>query len=279
MSVGGAGPPLPLSVAVVDCLPRAGAEVQAGHRQGPGYPGRQSICYTASRHQPSFHPPGFAMDSFFEIVHHGAVSGVTGSCHELRLVDGPGLLVDCGLFQGAETSGTGASAGRLEIDFPLAHIQALVVSHVHIDHVGRIPWLLAAGFKGPILCTQPSARLLPLVLEDVVKIGITRDPRTVDRFIKAIAARVVAIPYRHWYPVIEDDEGSIAIKFQPAGHILGSAYVECEVAADSAAADNGNRTRAGAKRRHRVLFSGDLGPIASHHPALHSPFSLLLYTL
>jgi metallo-beta-lactamase family protein len=212
------------------------------------------------------------MDSLFEILHHGAVRGVTGSCHELRLADGPGLLVDCGLFQGAETSGTGASADQLKIDFPLAHIQALVVSHVHIDHVGRIPWLLAAGFKGPILCTQPSARLLPLVLEDAVKIGITRDPRTVERFIKAIAARLVAIPYRQWYPAIKDDEGSIAIKFQPAGHILGSAYVECEVTAASptgAPVDNSNRTRAGANRRHRVLFSGDLG--APHAPLLPAP--------
>ena len=79
------------------------------------------------------------MAPFFEISHHGAVRGVTGSCHELRLAGGPGLLVDCGLFQGAETSGTGAGAGQLAIDFPSGHIQALVVSHVHIDHVGRIP--------------------------------------------------------------------------------------------------------------------------------------------
>jgi metallo-beta-lactamase family protein len=114
------------------------------------------------------------MDSFFDISHHGAINGVTGSCHELRLRGGPGLLVDCGLFQGAETSGTGAGANQLKIDFPIEHIQALVVSHVHIDHVGRIPYLLAAGFKGPIVCTEPSAKLLPLVLEDAVKMGITR---------------------------------------------------------------------------------------------------------
>jgi metallo-beta-lactamase family protein len=114
------------------------------------------------------------MDSFFDISHHGAINGVTGSCHELRLRCGSGLLVDCGLFQGAETSGTGAGANQLKIDFPIEHIQALVVSHVHIDHVGRIPYLLAAGFKGPIVCTEPSAKLLPLVLEDAVKMGITR---------------------------------------------------------------------------------------------------------
>jgi hypothetical protein len=53
------------------------------------------------------------MDSFFDISHHGAINGVTGSCHELRLSGGPGLLVDCGLFQGAETSGKGAGASAV----------------------------------------------------------------------------------------------------------------------------------------------------------------------
>ena len=197
------------------------------------------------------------MASLFEIAHHGAVNGVTGSCHELRLAGGPGLLVDCGLFQGAETSGTGAGAGQLAIDFPISHIQALVVSHVHIDHVGRIPYLLAAGFKGPVVCTPPSARLLPLVLEDALKMGVTRDEHKVGRIIKAIAARIVAVPYRQWHRVVTGEGGAIAIKFQPAGHILGSAYLECEVKAPAG--------------RHRVVFSGDLG--APHAPLLAAPRS------
>ena len=112
-----------------------------------------------------------------DILHHGAIDGVTGSCHELRLASGAGILIDCGLFQGAETSGSGAHGGALAIDFPIRHIRALVVTHVHIDHVGRIPSLLGAGFRGPILCTPPSAMLLPLVLEDAVKVGITRNQR------------------------------------------------------------------------------------------------------
>lgn len=70
--------------------------------------------------------------------HHGAVDGVTGSCHQLLLADGRSILVDCGLFQGAETSADGGAAGQLEIGFPVGDIQALVVTHVHIDHVGRI---------------------------------------------------------------------------------------------------------------------------------------------
>ncbi len=235
------------------------------------------------------------MDSFFEISHHGAVRGVTGSCHELRLAGGPGILVDCGMFQGAETSGTGAGAGQLAMDFPVGHIQALVVSHVHIDHVGRIPYLIAAGFRGPIVCTEPSARLLPLVLEDAVRMGITQDRLLVERYIRAITARIVAVPYRRWQRVVPGEDagvpggaggtmangagagaggtaadgtgaglaagagggGSIDIRFQPAGHILGSAYVECEVTA--------------AGKSHRVVFSGDLG--APHAPLLPAPRS------
>ena len=77
-----------------------------------------------------------------KILHHGAVNGVTGSCHELGVNDEQGILIDCGLFQGAETSGKGATESQLEIDFPIEHIKALVVTHVHIDHVGRIPYLL-----------------------------------------------------------------------------------------------------------------------------------------
>jgi metallo-beta-lactamase family protein len=96
------------------------------------------------------------------------------------------LLIDCGLFQGAETYGAGAGADRLRIEFDLAGIRALVATHVHIDHVGRIPYLLAAGFKGPILCSEPSARLLPIVLEDAFKLGFSRDQKQVERYLRLI---------------------------------------------------------------------------------------------
>ena len=93
------------------------------------------------------------------IYHHGAVTGITGSCHELQ-VSGQGILIDCGLFQGTEAK-TRSTAQDLAIDFPISHIRALVVTHVHIDHVGRIPYLLAAGFDGPIICSEPTAIMLP----------------------------------------------------------------------------------------------------------------------
>lgn len=79
------------------------------------------------------------MPATFTITHHGATTGVTGSCHQLTLADGQAVLVDCGLFQGAETSADGASSSQLEINFPIDKVRALVVTHVHIDHVGRIP--------------------------------------------------------------------------------------------------------------------------------------------
>ena len=115
------------------------------------------------------------------IEHHGAVNGVTGSCHQLFWNDGAdSVLVDCGLFQGDEASPGGASRGVERLDFDVSTVRALVVTHCHLDHVGRIPHLLAAGFQGPVYCSQPTARLLPAVMEDAVKVGLTRDARLVS---------------------------------------------------------------------------------------------------
>jgi len=198
-------------------------------------------------------------NDIYTIHHHGGRNGVTGSCHELRLNSGEGILIDCGLFQGAEISADSASFEQLQISFPVAHIKALVVTHVHIDHVGRIPYLLAAGFRGPIICSEASARLLPLVLEDAVKIGFTRDPHLVERFIRKIESQIVPLRYRRWYSVVDSANGGIGlkIKLKPAGHILGSSFVECSVN--------------DASQKTRILFSGDLGP--PHTPLLPAPKS------
>ena len=185
----------------------------------------------------------------YTITHHGAVDGVTGSCHELALADGRSALIDCGLFQGREASRRGAGAQQLEIEFPIDRVQALIVTHVHIDHVGRIPYLLAAGFRGPILCSQASAELLPMVLEDALKIGVTRNTSLIERVLKLIRARTIALAYGQWHTVVEGDPG-LRIRLQPAGHILGSAYVECDV--------SGPGQKQG--QAQRILFSGDLGP-------------------
>nr|WP_067287475.1 MBL fold metallo-hydrolase [Marinobacterium profundum] len=195
-----------------------------------------------------------------EIIHHGARDGVTGSCHQLRIDEHQSLLIDCGLFQGAETSGDGRSgADRLAVEFSLKGIRALVATHVHIDHVGRIPYLMAAGFKGPILCSEPSAKLLPIVLEDAFKLGISRDQQQVERFISQLSKRLLPLPYKTWFTLIDEPWMLCRIRLQRAGHILGSAYVECDLH---------NRRSA---EKHRVVFSGDLG--APHAPLLPPPQS------
>lgn len=192
-----------------------------------------------------------------DILHHGAVSGTTGSCHELRCDEQHSVLVDCGLFQGADMSPHGASAADLAIDFDISRVRALIATHVHIDHVGRIPWLLAAGFDGPILCSEPSARLLPIVLEDAFRLGFSRQPDKVSRYLKLIASRIQPLRYNQWHEVFSHSQGRLRVRLQRAGHILGSAYVECEAGSG-----------AGAKR---IVFSGDLG--APHAPILAAPKS------
>ncbi len=188
------------------------------------------------------------------ITHHGAVTGVTGSCHQLHMDVHNSLLVDCGLFQGREKSAGGIGAERPEISFSLEGIKALLVTHVHADHVGRIPHLLAAGFKGPILCSGPSAKLLPLVLEDAFKLELSRDPKHIERYLRQLQQQIIALPYDHWFNIERSDTLCARIRLQRAGHILGSVYAECDL----------SYTSTGLNRR--IVFSGDLG--APHTPLL-----------
>lgn len=196
--------------------------------------------------------------TFPHITHHGAVSGVTGSCHQLHADAANSYLVDCGLFQGAEASSEGkAGRGSLEIEFSLDSVRALIATHVHIDHVGRIPYLLAAGFKGPILCSEPSAKLLPIVLEDAFKLGVSRDQDKVERYIKLIEQRIIALPYKTWFTLQDTPNLHCRIRLQRAGHILGSAYIEIDLRYPETGEEK------------RIVFSGDLG--AAHAPLLQAP--------
>jgi metallo-beta-lactamase family protein len=233
-----------------------------------------------------------------QIIHHGAVNGVTGSCHQLDVNNdnnnnshnhGNGnnissYLIDCGLFQGAETAGK-SSAEQLQITFDISNIKALIITHCHIDHVGRIPYLLAAGFDQPIYATTATAALLPLVIEDALKVGVTRDKKIIQACVNRLNKLLVAVDYGQWITLpinspattttnsnsasIETEQTtatytSAKLKFKPAGHILGSAYVEIDLSGPKTNAKTSNAN-------HRVVFSGDLG--ATYAPLLASPKS------
>lgn len=189
------------------------------------------------------------------ITHHGAVETVTGSCHELHMNEQNSLLIDCGslmeLVNGAQSSASAA------IEFSLENIKALILTHVHADHVGRLPELLAAGYSGPILCSEPSARLLPVVLEDAFSHRFGYSRTQLERYQALVSKRTIALPFDHWFTLVESEQLVCKVRLQRAGHILGSAYVECDLDYPLE------------KRNKRVVFSGDLG--SSHTPFLPSP--------
>lgn len=181
-----------------------------------------------------------------EIIHHGGKHTVTGSCHELRH-DNQALLIDCGLFQGQD-------ARSLDIDFPIKQLNGLILTHSHIDHIGRIPWLLAAGFKQPIFCTEATAELVPLMLEDNLKLQLGLTAKKAQRVLERVKRQLCPYPYDHWFSLDSKQSDSIQIRLQQAGHILGSCYVELCL-----------------PNQEIVVFSGDLGP--TNTPLLPDPVS------
>ena len=88
------------------------------------------------------------------IIHHGAINGVTGSCHQLHMDAQSSLLIDCGIFQGNDSA---ADERARKIDFSIQGINALIVTHVHADHIGRIPYLLVSKNKRGDDADEPSA--------------------------------------------------------------------------------------------------------------------------
>ena len=180
-----------------------------------------------------------------EVIHHGALDGVTGSCHQLKITPQRSLLIDCGMFQGSDAK----DRDQTVIEFSLEGIQGLIVTHIHLDHVGRIPYLIAAGFKGPIYCSPPSAKLLPLMLEDAMRVGVTKNQRLIERFLQDLRKHIRPLAYHKWHQL----DGGVQIRLSPAGHVLGSAIVEVEY------------------QEERFVFSGDLG--SRLQPLLKDPQS------
>ena len=190
-----------------------------------------------------------------QVIHHGGKNTVTGSCHELRVED-QAILIDCGLFQGADTR-------PLEVEFETQHLNALLLTHSHIDHIGRIPWLLATGFNQPIICTKATAAIAPLMIEDGLKLqGFSHRQR--KQILKRIHSLIQPQAYHQWFPIPrapnlnkQKDHGrpnTLYARFQTAGHILGSAYIEVKLPNEEV-----------------VVLSGDLGP--SNTPLLPDPVS------
>jgi len=180
----------------------------------------------------------------------GAAGEVTGSMHLLEI--GPKrILLDCGLFQGRREE-----ARKKNENFPLdvGAIDAVILSHAHIDHTGRLPLLIKKGYAGPIFCTSATRDLCSVMLPDsgfiqekdfefLRKRG--HDHLAEPLYTAADATRVVdsmmSLPYDR--PL--DVAPGVRLTYTDAGHMLGSASVVLDIDA------------AGAKRR--LVFSGDVG--------------------
>jgi len=205
----------------------------------------------------------------------GAAGEVTGSCHIVRAA-GRQVLLDCGMIQGGADA---PARNRLPFPFDAASIDAVVLSHAHIDHCGRLPLLVKRGFRGPIYTNAPCADLVPILLRDSAGLALreaeraARDSngdraangeRAVPLFdledVDAVVKQLVAIPYdtaRELFP-------GITVRVRDAGHILGSSSVELWVAEGPSGG-----APPGATRR-KLVFSGDLGQYDT--PILQDPF-------
>ncbi|WP_404402768.1 MBL fold metallo-hydrolase [Idiomarina seosinensis] len=183
-----------------------------------------------------------------QIHHHGGFDQVTGSCHELELSASESYLIDCGLAQGEKQSD---DQDLTAVNFYHPAIKALFVTHSHLDHVGRIPYLLAAGFTGPIYCTRATARLLPLVIADAIKVGVTRNAALIEGILQQLEEQLYAVDYQQWVKV----SPALTIRFNNAGHIMGSAFIECLL-----------------EDQQVVVFSGDIG--CRNTPLLPDPSRL-----
>jgi metallo-beta-lactamase family protein len=154
-----------------------------------------------------------------KITHIGAKDCVTGSCHLVQTLPdndagGINILVDCGLAQGRDP--------MLPFDrFPvrITDIDYLFLTHAHIDHIGRVPDLIDAGFSGEIICTHATRALLIPMLRDAMSFS--------DRSPKAIRAMEKKIDDLAWGFELHDTfslKQGITFKLSHAGHILGSTY-------------------------------------------------------
>ncbi|MDP3897979.1 MAG: MBL fold metallo-hydrolase [Mesorhizobium sp.] len=187
---------------------------------------------------------------------HGAAGGVTGSCYEVETATCR-ILVDCGMFQGSKSEKE-LNYGPFPFEPPA--IDAVILTHAHIDHSGLLPKLVRQGFDGPIHATQASIDLCSVMLPDSAHIQETEvenlnrrnaqrgRPQVTPIYTLRDAATCMtlfrAVAFDSWTAVGQ----GIRARYWNAGHLLGSASVELEIEQQDGDAPL------------RLLFSGDIGP-------------------
>ena len=184
-----------------------------------------------------------------EITFVGAAREVTGSCHLLH-VNGHTVALDCGMFQGKRSE---SAEKNRALPLPIADLDAVVLSHAHIDHSGRLPFLVAQGYTKTIWSTAATRDLCAVMLADSAHIQekdaeflAKREKEFVEplygmRHAVRTMELMVGVPYNKPFDVVPGVRGT----YVDAGHILGSASVILDCT-------EGNVTK-------RLVFSGDIG--------------------
>lgn len=197
----------------------------------------------------------------------GAIQQVTGSCYLIETHEGSRVLLDCGMHQGRRQEEDGNRAG---FAFDPQSLDAVVLSHAHIDHSGLLPKLVASGFKGPIHATDSTCKLVELMLLDSASIqekdaewenkwrARLGKPALKPLYTRIDAERMLKLRQPHAYGEAFEAAPGVNVTLFDAGHILGSAIVQADV-------DDFGATR-------RLVFSGDLGNASS--PLMHAPTPL-----
>lgn len=184
-----------------------------------------------------------------KITSYGGAEEVTGSKHYLEF-NGARILLDCGMFQGRRKE---SELKNRHLGFDVDLINAVVLSHAHIDHSGLLPMLAKFGYRGVIYATPATRDLCSIMLQDSARIQ-KRDaewlskkhmtfmpPLYSEDDVREIMKHFVSIPYEVKFPIIP----GVFMTFHDAGHVLGSAMVELEYQEQN--------------KRRKFLFSGDIG--------------------
>ena len=168
----------------------------------------------------------------------GAAGEVTGSCYVIKSGNEE-LMVDCGMFQGEGAD----EKNRVDIETDASRLSAVVLTHAHLDHCGRLPLLVKQGFGGSIFTTPASRDLVEIVLLDAVKVAASNEdvePIYSQSEVERVLGMIKTVDYGERVKV-----GAFDFELLDAGHILGSATVDM-------------RVRDGGVWR-KLVFSGDLG--------------------